>query len=78
MRPSALVEAVTRRDSGSRNHAATKFAKQSAAANHIGVSGETRLSRPPIAGPKMNPSPNAVPIRPMPWARSSGVVMSAM
>ncbi len=43
------------RDSGSRNHAAMKLARHSADANHIGVSGLTRLSRPPIAGPKMKP-----------------------
>ena len=31
-----------------------------------------------MAGPKMKPSPNAAPTRPMPFARFSGVVMSAM
>ena len=78
MRPRLLVEASTERDSGSRNHAATKLAKQSADANHIGVSGPNRLSTPPIAGPKMKPSPNAAPTMPMPFARFSGVVTSAM
>ncbi len=66
------------RDSGSRNHAAMKLARHSADANHIGVSGLTRLSTPPIAGPKMKPRPNAAPIIPMPLARFSGVVTSAM
>ena len=78
IRPRVFVEALTERDSGSRNHAATKLAKQSADANHIGVSGLIRLSTPPIAGPKMNPSPNAAPTMPMPRARFSGVVTSAM
>ena len=68
----------TARDSGSRNHAAMKLARHNADANHIGVSGLTRLSTPPIAGPKMKPSPNAAPIMPMPLARFSGVVTSAM
>ena len=78
MRPSERVAAFAGRDSGSRNHAATKFAKHSAAANHIGVSGEKRLSRPPIAGPKMKPRPKAAPISPIPRARFSGVVTSAI
>ena len=31
-----------------------------------------------IPGPRMNPSPNAAPTIPIPFARSSGLVMSAI
>ncbi len=34
-------------------------------------------SAPPIAGPSTNPSPNAAPMTPIPFARSSDVVTSA-
>ena len=44
----------------------------------MGASGPKRLNNPPIAGPKMKPSPNAAPTIPMPFARFSGVVTSAM
>ena len=37
-----------------------------------------RPSNPPSAGPMMKPKPKAAPIRPMPLARSSGFVMSAI
>ena len=33
---------------------------------------------PPIIGPKVNPSPNAAPIKPIERERFSGVLMSAI
>ncbi len=78
MRPSPCDGPVAVRDSGSRNEAAMKLPRQSADANHIGAAGPRWLSRPPSAGPKMNPRPKAAPTMPMPLARFSGVVMSAM
>ena len=64
--------------SGSRNQAATKFTSDSAAANSGGAACPQRLNTPPIAGPKTKPRPKAAPIRPIPFARFSGVVVSAM
>ena len=45
--------------------------KHSAAAHHIGAEWPNRVRTPPIAGPKMKPSPKAAPTRPMPFARFS-------
>ena len=78
IRPSALRASLVGRDSGSRNQAATKLPKQSADDTHIGADGPRCVSTPPIAGPKIKPSPNAAPTIPMPRARFSAVVISAM
>ncbi len=51
---------------------------EATAAAMPGIHGAMVTSRAPIAGPRMKPSPNAAPIRPMPFARSSGPVMSAI
>ena len=79
MRPGLDVSlAWAGRDSGSRNMAAMKFASERPAANQAGAAYPQWLRNPPIAGPKMNPRPNAAPMSPMPFARVSGVVVSAM
>src|SRR5688572_26558869 len=77
IRPSALRAALVGRDSGKRNQAAMKLPKQSAEDTHIGADGPRWVRTPPIAGPKINPSPNAAPTIPMPRARFSAVVISA-
>ena len=77
MRPRFFVRTLALRDSGSNHDAAVKLTRHNADANHIGASGLIRLISPPIAGPKMKPSPNAAPSMPIPLARFSGVVTSA-
>jgi hypothetical protein len=72
------VRAWAGRDSGSSTSAAQKLASDNAEANHAGAAYPQWLRNPPIAGPKMKPSPNAAPTSPMPFARVSGVVTSAM
>jgi hypothetical protein len=78
MRPEDGPRSVAVRDSGSRKYAADEVAPQSAEAKYIGADGPKWLRMPPIAGPKMKPRPKAAPTRPMPRARFSGVVTSAM
>ena len=59
--------------------ASRKLAAQSAAAVQPGpVSPKNFSARPPMAGPRMKPSPNAMPISPIRFERFSGGVMSAM
>ena len=69
-RPRAIPAAGTRRRRNWRSRAPTRTTSASR--------GLIRLSTPPSAGPKMNPRPNAAPTMPMPRARFSGVVMSAI
>jgi hypothetical protein len=54
------------------------LASESAAAKSGGAACPHRLRKPPIAGPKMKPRPNAAPSTPIPRARFSRVVVSAM
>ena len=65
--------------SGNRTTAAAKFTAQMPAASHPGPV-LPNIHCPPIAtiGPMMKPSPNAIPIRPIRFALSSGGVISAM
>ena len=65
-------------DSGRKNSAALKFASDSVAAKNAGAEYPQWLRKPPMAGPKMKPRPKAAPTNPMPLARFSGVVESAM
>ena len=67
-----------RRVSGRKRHASRKFRKESPAATQMGTARPNCESPPPSAGPKVKPTPNAAPMRPMPRARVSGVVRSAM
>jgi hypothetical protein len=78
--PSLRFRSATTRFSGSAstNQAATPFAAASAAATNPGVASETDESSPPKAGPSTKPMPNAAPMSPIPRARSSGFVTSAM
>ena len=61
------------------NSASRKFAAQNAAAIHPGPVLPRYFNPTPLmAGPKINPSPNAMPINPILRDRSAGGVMSAM
>ena len=60
-------------------NARMKLAAQSAAAVQPGPVAPKKCSAMPLmAGPKINPSPNAMPMRPIRFDRFSGGVMSAM
>jgi len=68
------------RNSGKKKYIPIKFKRDKTAANSGGkcmLWDWVKMSAP-NAGPKMNASPNAAPIKPNPLARSSGPVMSAM
>src|ERR1035441_6952979 len=55
------------------NSASRKFAAHSPAATQPGpVSPRCRRHSPPMNGPRMNPSPNAMPMRPIFFERSAG------
>ena len=66
------------RVSGSLKKAQTSAVNESEAAARPGALSERPTVKPAIAGPKMNPRPKAIPTRPMPRARSWGLVVSAM
>lgn len=56
-----------------------KFSPHNAAAIQPGAVIPPNFNpRPPSAGPKMKPRPNAMPTKPIFFERSSGGVMSAM
>src|ERR1019366_9219946 len=69
---------VPARVSGMKKNAAIRSATAIAAAPSGGAHIPKRLSAPPIAGPSTSPSPMPAPRRPMPRARRSPVVTSAM
>ena len=57
----------------------TKFSAHNPAAAQPGAAGPPNFKAIPLmAGPKINPRPNAMPIRPIRFERFSGGVMSAM
>src|SRR3990170_1260541 len=61
-------------DSGRNDTARPKLAAASPAAASAGAPRPNGMNVAPITGPTANPTPNAAPIRPMPRARSWGVV----
>ena len=77
---------ASRRRAGSRaaeTATPSRRASESPAASHAGVArsavaGSLPARKPPSAGPMMKPRPKAAPISPMPCARFSGVVTSAI
>ncbi len=66
------------RVSGSLKKAQTHATSERPAANSPGAASPRCTAKPPIAGPKMKPSPNAIPTIAIPRARSVGAVESAM
>jgi hypothetical protein len=73
-----VAACFTRGGSGSFRYPKVAAASESPAARKPGAPGAIPASSPPIHGPSVNPRPNAAPISPMPLARFSGVVTSAM
>ncbi len=70
--------AASGRVSGRRKKAHAHATRERPAANRPGAASPRCTAKPPIAGPKMNPSAKAMPIIPIPRALSAGAVESAM
>jgi len=83
LRAGALRRASGGRLSGNRSTTPSSANPESPAATKAGVArsalaGLSPARSPPSAGPMIKPSPNAAPISPIPLARFSGVVTSAI
>src|SRR5438105_15768084 len=65
-------------DSGSTNQPYAAPTRLKAPAAQNGARRPTLPNNPPTAGPRMNPSPNAMPSSPNRAARASGSLTSAM